>query len=280
VAPGAIQGGDVTQYGWANVPERIRRQVWNLVEALEQLLNKDLVGVYLYGSLAMGCFNPRTSDLDFLFVIRRAMTIEQKKRLAEILLRLSNSPVPVEGSFLTAESLEHWRHPAPYDFHFSEDYRVKFDHALSAGEWRQWRSPQGEDPDLAANITVARERGVALHGPPVRSTLPLVPEHDYLAALLTDSAWARERIDQEPVYAVLNQCRTLGYLRDKLILSKAEGAKWALRILPKQYHDLIAKGLSAYGSDGQMGRPDRTELHRFLDYGQGEWKKRTGGTIA
>jgi predicted nucleotidyltransferase len=120
----------VTQYKWANIQERIRRQVRNLVEALGQLLNMDLVGVYLYRSLAMGCFNPRTSDLDFLIVMRRGMTIETKRRLAKILLRLSNAPVPIEASFLTTESLTHWRHPAPYDFHYSEDHRAKYDQAL------------------------------------------------------------------------------------------------------------------------------------------------------
>ena len=260
----------MTQYGWANISESIRRQVWNLVEALEQLLNRDLVGLYLHGSLAMGCFNPRTSDLDFLVVMRRAMTIDQRKRLAEMLLRLSNAPVPLEASFLTAESLTHWRHPAPYDFHFSEDCRAKFDHALHAGECMGWHRLQGEDPDLAANITMARERGVVLHGPPVRSTLPPVPERDFLAALRTDGEWARDRMDQEAVYAVLNQCRTLGYLREQLILSKAEGAKWALSTLPKQYHDLVAKAFAAYDLDGKLGRPDRMQLRRFLDYAQSE----------
>lgn len=263
----------MTQYGWANLPERIRRQVWALIEALRQLLNKDLVGVYLFGSLAMGCFNPRTSDLDLLVVVRRGMTIETKKRLAELLLRLSNASVPMEVSFLTTESLKHWRHPTPYDFHFSEHHRAECDHALRAGEPIQWRGLQGEDPDLAAMTTMARERGVALHGPPVRATLPSVPERDFLAALLTDSAWARQRMDQAPVYAVLNQCRTLAYLGEGLILSKAEGGQWALSNLPKHYHDLIAKSLAAYGADGRLDRSDRTQLRRFLDYARRKVEK-------
>jgi streptomycin 3"-adenylyltransferase len=260
----------VTQYGWANAPERIRDQTRNLVEALEQLLSEDLVGVYLYGSLAMGCFNPRASDLDLLVVMRRGMTIETKKRLAELLLRLSNATIRIEISFLTTESLTHWRHPAPYDFHFSEDHRAECDHALRAGKLIEWRGLQGEDPDLAAMIVMARKRGVALYGPLVRATLPSVPQRDFLAAVLNDSAWARERMDQEPVYAILNHCRTLAYLREKLILSKAEGAKWALNRLPRRYHDLVAKALAAYDSDGRLGRSDRTQLRRFLDYAQGE----------
>jgi hypothetical protein len=48
---------------------------------------------------------------------------------------------PLEVSFLTTKSLTHWRHAAPYDFHFSEDHRAKFDHALRTGEWIEWRNP-------------------------------------------------------------------------------------------------------------------------------------------
>ncbi|HHT85033.1 MAG: nucleotidyltransferase domain-containing protein [Bacillota bacterium] len=33
------------------------------------ILGSNLVGIYLHGSAAMGCWNPRTSDLDLLVVV-------------------------------------------------------------------------------------------------------------------------------------------------------------------------------------------------------------------
>ena len=37
-----------------------------LVANFRETLSKNLVGIYLHGSLAMGSFNPLTSDVDFL----------------------------------------------------------------------------------------------------------------------------------------------------------------------------------------------------------------------
>ena len=37
-----------------------------------RIFGGNLLGVYLHGSLAMGCFNPKKSDLDLLLEIGRA----------------------------------------------------------------------------------------------------------------------------------------------------------------------------------------------------------------
>lgn len=39
------------------------------VEQCCGILGNDLVGVYLHGSAAMGCFDGRVSDLDLLIVV-------------------------------------------------------------------------------------------------------------------------------------------------------------------------------------------------------------------
>lgn len=41
-----------------------------VVELFKEELGGNLVGIYLHGSLAMGCFNPDTSDVDLLLVVR------------------------------------------------------------------------------------------------------------------------------------------------------------------------------------------------------------------
>ena len=40
-----------------------------LVEAAKGAFGANLTGVYLHGSLAMGCFNPKKSDIDLLVVV-------------------------------------------------------------------------------------------------------------------------------------------------------------------------------------------------------------------
>ena len=45
-------------------------QAGQLASGIADVLADDLVGVYLHGSLAFGCFNPELSDLDVLAVAR------------------------------------------------------------------------------------------------------------------------------------------------------------------------------------------------------------------
>jgi predicted nucleotidyltransferase len=45
-----------------------------LVDCSCHIFEKKLTGVYLHGSIAMGCFNPRKSDIDILVVVEDAIT--------------------------------------------------------------------------------------------------------------------------------------------------------------------------------------------------------------
>ena len=78
--------------GWDNAPKPIKEQIGRLLRAIIGTLGEDLIGLYLYGSLAAGCFNPERSDIDLLAVTRRRMTAEERRRVIETLLALSRSP--------------------------------------------------------------------------------------------------------------------------------------------------------------------------------------------
>lgn len=74
------------QFGWPDCPPAVRAQVEQLIQGVRAILASELEGAYLHGSLAMGCFNPERSDLDFLFVTREGMPVEVKRRLARRVL--------------------------------------------------------------------------------------------------------------------------------------------------------------------------------------------------
>ena len=42
----------------------------HFVEAARETIGENLLGVYLHGSAAMGCFNPKSSDLDLLVGVK------------------------------------------------------------------------------------------------------------------------------------------------------------------------------------------------------------------
>jgi predicted nucleotidyltransferase len=211
---------------------KARKQIDTLLSGFRDLLGDNLTGVYLHGSLAMGCFNPDLSDIDLLIRVREPLDQSTGYRIVSLLLDLSGKPSPIELSVLSDADLFPWRYPTPYTLHFSEDWRQRFE----AGEDQP---AERLDPDLAAHITALHARGLALLGPPVSEVFPQVPEADYLDSILRDYEWALARLDQNPVYAVLNMARVLHYLTDGAIASKLEAGAWALDILPEGGHPVV-----------------------------------------
>ena len=51
--------------------ERYQALLSKFTEETRNILGDELVGVYLHGSAAMGCFNPAKSDLDLLIVVKK-----------------------------------------------------------------------------------------------------------------------------------------------------------------------------------------------------------------
>lgn len=47
----------------------------------EAVLVESLIGIYVHGSLAFGCFRRETSDVDFIAVVERPPTLDQKAAL-------------------------------------------------------------------------------------------------------------------------------------------------------------------------------------------------------
>jgi hypothetical protein len=81
-------------HGWQRCPDTVREQTLHLVSGLGERLNTSLVGIYLHGSLAMGCFSLAQSDIDLVVVSRRPMQLATKRAVAEFLLALSGAPWP------------------------------------------------------------------------------------------------------------------------------------------------------------------------------------------
>ncbi len=239
-------GQRMSQHIWPDCPEDVRRQVDSLTGGLCRILADNLIGNYLHGSLAMGCFHPQRSDIDLLVVTRNRMTVDEKWHVAELLLRWSANPRPIEISFLTLHNLHPWRYPTPFDFHFSEDWRERFKEQMADDGWRMGNDEPRTDADLAAHITVTLHRGICLYGRPIADVFPSVPTEHYLASIVDDFEWAKDRIAANPVYFILNACRVLAYLREGRICSKDEGGEWALHALPAEVRPIVAWALDVY----------------------------------
>jgi predicted nucleotidyltransferase len=267
----------VAQYGWSDCPEETRSQVEAFVRAIQEILAGNLVGIYLHGSLAMGCFNPARSDLDLLVVTREGMAVEVKRHVAELLLQHSGAPRPIEITFLSEADLRPWRYPTPFDLHYGEDWRQQTEEQLESGAWRTWNDGQRQDPDLVAHVTITRARGIVLAGAPIERVFPPVPREHYVDSIVGDIQDAREHITGAPVYYILNLCRVYAYLRDGRICSKAEGGAWAISVLPEQFRAVVAEALAAYGERAGDEGFCPAALEEFAAYMDGQIRVSRGG---
>ncbi len=234
----------MTLPNWAS--PSVRMQIQTLSEHLQTLLNDELVGIYLHGSLAMNCFNPQCSDLDLLVLNQQRMSIDSKYHVIDLLLRLSNAPYPIEISFLILSDIHPFEHPLPFDLHYSEMWRQQKSREMADGTWRQWNESRRRDPDLTVHLMIAQHRGITLYGRPISEVFPPVPNEDYVLSILGDYQDARDNRMQNPVYFVLNACRIHAFVTNENIFSKAEGGVYGLDVLPSQFHPLIRQALESY----------------------------------
>jgi len=234
-------------FGWPECPDSVRVQVMGLVEQLRDLMGTALAGVYLHGSLAYGCFNPETSDLDVLVLAARPLLRDTKLGVAQACLRRSRQPAPIELSILAPNDVEPWQYPTPYQFHSSEAWRERLTVDTTGTAWLRWASgQQGTDPDLAAHVTLTRARGIALVGKPPTEAFPEVPPANYLASITADSEAALTQPLQNPVATVLNLCRVAWYLRAQVLSSKEEAGVWAQEAVRAAHKELVNQALAVY----------------------------------
>ena len=216
----------------------------DFVASAQKCFPGKLTGVYLHGSLAMGCFRPEASDIDLLVVLEEEASAEEKLLFLADVVRL-NQTAPAKGiemSVVRAQDLQPIRYPTPFQLHFSPMHLSWF----SQDPQGYVDGMQGLDKDLGAHCRVIRERGVRLYGGDIGRVFGPVPDEAYLDAILYDVDEARDTMADSPVSTILNLCRALAFVEDKACFSKQEGGRWAMEHLPERLHPPVAEALRCY----------------------------------
>jgi len=232
-----------------NIPDHTQNILDKINHSYSDFFGKDLVGIYVHGSLAMGCFNPQSSDIDFLIVVKRSLTLSEKQLLTKSTLRLvADTSEKLEFSVVTADQLENFTYPTPFEFHYSDSWKQKYIDQTIDLEITKC------DTDLAAHFVITKKCGFVLTGRPIQELFPEIPHKYYLDSIKKDADWSYDNVLKGPNegtckiphYAVLNFCRVLAFMRESLITSKREGGEWGLLNLPAHYHPIIQEALNEY----------------------------------
>jgi hypothetical protein len=214
-----------------------------------EVLGSQFVGMYLYGSLASGDFDPESSDIDFLIVTAGILDENTIDALNTMHQRIWNSGLKwvakLEGSYLPKEHLPH----------FEKSGRVY--PTVNEGEF--YLSPHGSDWIIQRHII--RELGVVLAGPDPKSMIDAVTPDEIRRAvkgileewwfpMLDNPSWLRDRGTEYHAYAVLTMCRSLYALEHGEVVSKPIAARWAQKKLGDKWSRVIERSL--VGRNGKV----------------------------
>jgi hypothetical protein len=235
-----------------------------LLAGARQALGEKLIGLYLYGSLAMGGFKPGRSDIDFLAVTAAELSAAELAALQAMHRRLAAGPSPwageLEGSYIPAAALRRYdprRSLHPHIDRGSNELRI-----------------EQHDTDWVVQRWVTRERGLRLAGPPPGGLIDQISAVDLCAAVreLFFFWWAPMAADPHPlrlaqtayqVYAVLTMPRILYTLAHGCVVSKPAAVAWARRELAARWGGLLAEALAWEEGQGFDHLEETRALIRF-----------------
>lgn len=208
----------------------------------QAILGDQFAGMILYGSLALGDFDLRKSDVDFVVVTAGELPAARLEALQRMHLQIASGSSKwaneLEGSYIPLEAMRRFDPAAAWHPHI--------DRGSGSLEVRQHHS------DWVIQRYSLREYGVVLAGPDPKTLIdPISPDDLRQAVRDTRWWWERQLKDTRQVagsgyqaYSVLTMCRMLYTLENGTITSKPQAARWARQALDGRFTALIDRALS------------------------------------
>lgn len=233
----------------AAIPASVQPALDDYLTRIEQALPGFALGFYLHGSITLGEYQPRFSDIDFITVISRRSTAADVTALKNLHaeLRQQYPKLLFSGSYLQPTDLgkaSHEIEPCPY-FQDSILQHGHFD--INAVTW--W---------------MLKHRGITLAGTPA-SDLPFTVDVDAMLADMHGNMnvyWAsflhnplrmvQLASDYGIQWVIPGVLRQFYTFNERSITSKTAACEYALQHVPERWHRLIREAIAI-----RNDRPDR-----------------------
>lgn len=222
---------------------KIPKEAIQTLKIIEELLDRIVVGVYLFGSAVVGGLHIN-SDVDVLVVVNKSMTEATRRKLTDRIMLISgkignvDSVRPLEVTVINHEDVVPWRYPPKNEFIYGEWLRDEF-------EKGHVHEPTF-DPDLAIVLAQVRMSSVSLFGPHSSDILDPVPIKDIQRAIMESLPGLIEGIKGDERNVILTLARMWLTVTVGEISPKDVGAEWAIPQLPKEHATLLDLARKAY----------------------------------
>jgi len=229
----------------AKIPDlpypELRDVLEQFVDAIVAELGKNLVGIYLVGSIASGDFD-LDSDVDFLVVTNTELTEADMQPLQEIQIKIHDIDCypakHLEGSYISISDLNDWNTVGKKELYYFDNGSTTYERSTHDNQWHvRW---------------ILRERGVTLVGQKPKTILPSIPRNELIkeikTAMVQNMGIFRSEIDRPlgfcnsrfgQSFFVLTYCRMLHTHRTGAVHSKKAGKTWAKQFVDPVWVKLI-----------------------------------------
>ena len=214
-------------------------QIAQCLNLLKDVLGKDLLGVYLYGSAIVGGLQ-KHSDIDLFVVSDRSTTYEEKIKLVRNLLQISgiymkSSKLPIELTIAVKSEINPWHYLPDFDFQYGDWLRKEFE----KGNIEPWETKKVAD--LALLITQILLASKTLLGANPEQLLCSVPYRDFMIATIEAMNSLMIDLYQDTRNVLLTLARIWSTVKTDAIRSKPDAAAWALERLPEKYQPVMKR---------------------------------------
>lgn len=211
---------------------------------VQKILQDQFLGIYLYGSLSSGVFNPETSDIDFLVVTTDILSVDKIAELNSMHQNIWKSGMKwaskLEGSYVHKDLIrKHDPNGAP---------------CPTINEGKFYIGSLGSDWIIQRHVV--REFGVVLEGPDPKTLIdPVIPDdirravrgilREWWFPMLENPSWLQKHGSNYHGYAVITMCRALHALKHGTVVAKPVAIQWAQEELGSAWHPLIEQAIAS-----------------------------------
>lgn len=252
----------------APLPRDVRTLLDALLPAIREALPGNFVGAYLTGSLALGCFDPRTSDVDVLVITESPVSDAEFAALKAL-----HERIPLETDGLRPEyEVFYIDRPTIRRFAPGQQH-VKAEPGYGLF-WAEHR------PSWVIERWTAREHGVTLAGPDPKTLIDPVSEDEIRRAAASELRKRRANWEEgvwpladlghrgSQGYEIETACRVLCTVETGAITSKPDALAWARGALPEEWHSLLDFA-EQYRKDRTQDMTQVDEVLAFVRYAVG-----------
>ncbi|PWL71976.1 MAG: hypothetical protein DBY25_04305 [Clostridiales bacterium] len=239
--------------------QEVNRLLAALTDGLQAQFGQKLIGIYCYGSLIWGDFDPSLSDIDLAAILSTPVTTEELEKLRGFHARLAQAfPAwedRIEAQYVSRQSLACFRTQETTMANISPGEPLHFVPC---------------NADWLTNWYFVLTYGRALAGPPAAEVVPHIADEEFFNAIRTDAAAWREYVQNTrrsrayQGYAILTLCRAYTTLATGKQVSKREAAAYVAEQMPGK-RPLIEQALA--WRQARDGMPDETtydKARRFV----------------